>query len=175
MLDNLKNKYLALDRRQKLRILWSLIGVVLFIILYLAYETRTVEIAQNTVKQDSEKTTTVVTNAELFEDDVIDMVNDKAEKLQGDLEKLKQENSNLKKMFEVEMQQSFSNQQQNNNTNNPATGFPPSPATDTNYVNGDSNQTNLDLQPQWVGGIIHEEYDLLKPAINTKNNAEKKE
>jgi conjugal transfer pilus assembly protein TraB len=168
VIDSLKDKYKNLSQKDKSKIKKLIFFATIFVLIVLTYATKNVEIQQQAEQQKVEQIKKVdLTDAEIFESDILDELHENNRKVEEQMDSLKQENQNLKQMIELNMLQSSQINEQG--SNNP---YPPAP------YQADSNTDNQNyenqMQPQWIGGIIHEEFEFSKDEIKTDVNQKKR-
>ncbi len=171
MINKLKSAYKKFDSTTQLRIKQIGVFITVVIILVLSYSNRSSEIKQETAVKNEEQVVDVVTDAQLFEQDISDELDEKLSAKQAVIDKQAEDISQLKELFAIQMQTKQSNESEEKNGSQPSQYFPPMPPE---QQNGDYPQ-NLDPQiPQWVGGIVHEEYETIVKIEDKDNSIQKK-
>ncbi len=171
MINKLKSAYKKFDSTTQLRIKQIGVFITVVIILVLSYSNRSSEIKQETAVKNEEQVVDVVTDAQLFEQDISDELDEKLSAKQAVIDKQAEDISQLKELFAIQMQTKQSNESEEKNGSQPSQYFPPMPPE---QHNGDYPQ-NLDPQiPQWVGGIVHEEYETIVKIEDKDNSIQKK-
>jgi len=157
MIENFKEKYQKLDKTSQLRIKQGTIGIIITIILIFSYGNKTDKIIKESIIKDESQTVDVITNAQLFEKDISEELDEKLNKKQAIIDQQTQDIKQLKELFALQMQENNQKDLNQDNTNELPKNFPPVPE----QLMGESYSRNseLQIQPQWVGGIAHEEYE----------------
>lgn len=165
-----KEKYEKLDSTTKKHIKQVAIAIVVVIILVLSWGNRVDEIKQESIIDDNEQTVEVITDGEIFEADISEELDEKLAEKQRVIDKQTQDIQQLKDLFALQMQAVNQNPVQNE-INNEVSNFPPTPAPTTTSRQGSNYSQGIELEPQWVGGIVHEEYEA---EINKDDDTQKK-
>ena len=171
MIDQVKEKYKSMDKTQQLRIKQGAVVFVILVVLVLSYGTKTEEKNQDIAQKNASDITEVMTDSQLFEQDISDELDEKLKDKQKVIDQQAQDIAQLKELFALQMQndqQEESSQNEFNPVDSQASNFPP-----TQLPGSDFAQDQALIQPQWVGGIVHEEYETIKVPIS-EQDAQKK-
>lgn len=155
MISKLKEGYTELDKTKQLRIKQFSIALAIFTILILSYWNRVEENKQEEIVENKQEVVDVVTDGELFEEDISDEFNDKLKKANDLIKKQSQDIERLKELFMLEAKDKGESEapvQQNAKF--------PDPKKQVSVNNPQRESLELQIQPTWVGGIVHQEYQL---------------
>ncbi|SMN15729.1 IncF plasmid conjugative transfer pilus assembly protein TraB [uncultured Candidatus Thioglobus sp.] len=164
MLEDIKANFENLDKTQQLRAKQLGVGLIIMLIFYIAWGSQSEEIVKTTIEQDKKQTSSVqITDGEIFEDDMTDELN----KLKAELKETQKANQDLKKMFEFAAMSNTNDIADNSDiemlSNSENASFPPPPARGSpiQSFQDSGDQSPINMQPQWIGGIVHESYEKL--------------
>lgn len=170
MLEDIKANFENLDKTQQLRLKQLGAGLVVVLILVVAWGSQSEEIAKTTIEQDKKQISSVeITNSEIFEDDMTDELN----KLKSQLKETQKANQDLKKMFEFAAMSNANDVTDNldaetlSNFEDASFPAPPTRALPMQNSQDFDDQAPINIQPQWVGGIVHESYEKLTTSKET--------
>ncbi|OIR25632.1 TraB/VirB10 family protein [Bathymodiolus thermophilus thioautotrophic gill symbiont] len=171
-MNKFKEKYKKLEKTTQLRIKQAIIVIVVAIVLLLSYANKTKEKEQKVAQENTKKDFVINTDSVLFEDDISDALD---EKLRESQEIIKQQTKDIEQLKELFLLQTQDNQQANSKekeveTKKSIQSFPPIPGMNNDY----SQNTDLLIQPRWIGGIVHEEYEAEEEIAKSKQDSQKK-
>ena len=105
----------------------------------------------------------------MFEADISEELDEKLAEKQKVIDKQATDIQQLKDLFALQMKEM--QQPLEEAVNNEASRFPPTPTPTSRQ--GSNYSQGIELEPQWVGGIVHEEYEI-EVNENKMNDAQKK-
>lgn len=171
MIKQAKERYEDLDKTQQLRIKQGVVILVILIVLIISYGTKTEEKMQDIAQKNASDVVEVMTDSQLFEQDISDELDEKLNDKQKVIDQQARDIAQLKELFTLQMQndqQEDLSQNEFNPDTSQAPSFPPSQLQE-----GDFSQDQALIQPQWVGGIMHEEYEAIKIPISEQDTQKK--
>lgn len=161
--NKIKKYFEDLPNNKKTRLKQLSIGLVVVAIFYIGISQQQTDKQQQNSKHNARQTQEVeITQGELFEESVIDEVDEKLGEKDIQIESLRKQVADMSQLVQAVVEQQSQQPQLSDATGTIATNYPSTPTNaNKKYQNNYSNnyptqEQDLQMQPQWVGSIVHE-------------------